>query len=731
MSWLKKMSYIRNFPQLRHVKMEAISVCRRQQNQHIRTSNSSCQSSFIHQDSSQSGSVLDENMSLENKKNQDYEESNEDVFTSMRETDVDYEDEERERSPPRRTERLFSSIRDFIVIERQSRVPLCMRSCFKNIGHSIKELFSPSITHNNVKLLGSKQAVEKEKERSKQGYTIHPLSNFRQFWDLFVMFVMLINLFVLPLDVAFNMQAIDSFLTVSDVMCMFDIIFNFRTGYILFPNSKYFELNGKLIAKHYLKTWFIIDLIGILPLQHVVIGFCERNKGVSLSLKSASHALKYWKVFKLIRLLKLLRVSRIIRSVMMYEMVYRITTGLVRYIKLVLLMMITAHWNGCIHFLVPMLQGFPDNCWVRLCQVEHSEWYIQYGWAIFKTLSHMLCIGYGQFIPRLLSEALLTIFTMVTGATFYALFIANSMAYMIETDYSKITFREKRKRTKEYLACRHIPDSLKQRVDAYFNQKYSHERYFEENEVLSQISKPIREDIVRHICADLINNLELFEFAPPQVISKVLETVTSDTYLPDDVIVCEGRKGSELYFIRDGEVRITVNGITIETLQKGDLFGEINFLLQDQYLYTATASIVCEVVVLSDEFYATSEEDVNIRSLLEHAAIKRIFKIYHQCIKNMIEEHEGNLSKKKVIQTDLPNHVTLLKKIVKSLLNHATREGTVARLSSLTTDDTTRSEALVALIVFLAQIHKKGHDHCDIPISIEQQDVSSCTNSSN
>ena len=78
---------------------------------------------------------------------------------------------------------------------------------------------------------------------------------------------------------------------------------------------------------------------------------------------------------------------------------------------------------------------------------QNEPWYIQYGWALFKTLSHMLCIGYGRFIPMLLSEAIITIFSMVTGATFYALFIAHSMAYIIQNDSSKTTYQEKVKKS--------------------------------------------------------------------------------------------------------------------------------------------------------------------------------------------------------------------------------------------------------------------------------------------
>ena len=82
--------------------------------------------------------------------------------------------------------------------------------------------------------------------------------------------------------------------------------------------------------------------------------------------------------------------------------------------------------------------------WYLLFSITQNEpWYIQYGWALFKTLSHMLCIGYGRYIPALLDEALLTIFSMVTGATFYALFIAHSMAFIIRRDSSKTTYQEK------------------------------------------------------------------------------------------------------------------------------------------------------------------------------------------------------------------------------------------------------------------------------------------------
>ena len=55
----------------------------------------------------------------------------------------------------------------------------------------------------------------------------------------------------------------------------------------------------------------------------------------------------------------------------------------------------------------------------------------------------MLCIGYGRFIPKLASEAIITMFSMVTGATLYAVFISHSIAYMLQAFSTKTLYQQK------------------------------------------------------------------------------------------------------------------------------------------------------------------------------------------------------------------------------------------------------------------------------------------------
>ena len=78
--------------------------------------------------------------------------------------------------------------------------------------------------------------------------------------------------------------------------------------------------------------------------------------------------------------------------------------------------------------------------WVTL---KEEHWAVQYTWAFFKSLSHMLCIGYGKFPPQNLTEIWLTIISMMVGASCYALFLGHATALIQSFDTSKRQFRGK------------------------------------------------------------------------------------------------------------------------------------------------------------------------------------------------------------------------------------------------------------------------------------------------
>lgn len=74
---------------------------------------------------------------------------------------------------------------------------------------------------------------------------------------------------------------------------------------------------------------------------------------------------------------------------------------------------------------------------------QNASWWTQYTWALFKALSHMLCIGYGRFPPQNMTDTWLTILSMLSGATCYALFLGHTTTIIQSFDTSRRLYNEK------------------------------------------------------------------------------------------------------------------------------------------------------------------------------------------------------------------------------------------------------------------------------------------------
>ena len=81
------------------------------------------------------------------------------------------------------------------------------------------------------------------------------------------------------------------------------------------------------------------------------------------------------------------------------------------------------------------------------CFVKDSGWQEQYSWALFRAMSHMLCIGYGQQPPTSLMDLWLVMVSMLSGATCYALFIGHATNMIQQFDSSRRQYTEKVRKT--------------------------------------------------------------------------------------------------------------------------------------------------------------------------------------------------------------------------------------------------------------------------------------------
>ncbi|XP_058796091.1 potassium/sodium hyperpolarization-activated cyclic nucleotide-gated channel 3-like isoform X10 [Phymastichus coffea] len=526
------------------------------------------------------------------------------------------------------------------------------------IKNQLQALFQPTDNKLAMKLFGSKKALMKERIRQKAAghWVIHPCSSFRFYWDLCMLLLLVANLIILPVAISFFNDDLSTrwiaFNCLSDTIFLIDLVVNFRTGIMQQDNAEQVILDPKLIAKHYLRTWFFLDLISSIPLDYIFLIFNQfQDFSESFQILHAGRALRILRLAKLLSLVRLLRLSRLVRYVSQWEEVYiplyqqperhyerratppqpdrtskflNMASVFMRIFNLICMMLLIGHWSGCLQFLVPMLQGFPSNSWVAINELQDSFWLEQYSWALFKAMSHMLCIGYGRFPPQSLTDMWLTMLSMISGATCYALFLGHATNLIQSLDSSRRQYREKVKQVEEYMAYRKLPREMRQRITEYFEHRYQG-KFFDEELILGELSEKLREDVINYNCRSLVASVPFFANADSNFVSDVVTKLRYEVFQPGDIIIKEGTIGSKMYFIQEGIVDIVMaNGEVATSLSDGSYFGEICLLTNARRVASVRAETYCNLFSLSvDHFNAVLDQYPLMRRTMESVAAER------------------------------------------------------------------------------------------------------------
>lgn len=127
-------------------------------------------------------------------------------------------------------------------------------------------------------------------------------------WDLWLTLLLIITCVITPYRIAFeakgHVELRANIVSVAiDIFFLTDMVFSFFTAY----TDDDFKIvdDRSTIAKGYLKSWFVIDALAIIPFE-VFLGGSGMNEVVRLA--------RIGKLYKLIKLTKLMRVLKIVKD---------------------------------------------------------------------------------------------------------------------------------------------------------------------------------------------------------------------------------------------------------------------------------------------------------------------------------------------------------------------------------------------------------------------------------
>lgn len=357
-----------------------------------------------------------------------------------------------------------------------------------------------------------------------------------------------------------------------DIMFIIDIFINFRTTFV--DENDEVVSHPCRIAVHYLKTWFIIDLVAAIPFELLIM--------IGNTIESTTLI----GLFKTARLLRLVRVARKLDHYSEY--------GTAVLCLLMCSFALLAHWLACIWYFIGNLEqrdeslntiGWLDSLGKLIDQPFNKsdpssgpDLKSKYVTALYFTLSSLTSVGFGNVSPNTNTEKIFSICVMLIGSLFYAAIFGNVAAIIARLYSTTSRYHAQMQKVREFIRFYQIPSPLRQRVEDYAHHVWSYTNGIDMEQVLKHFPECLQADICLHLNSDLLHSYPAFTTAPQGCLRALALRIKTTHLPPGDYIIYQGDEVNHLYFVIRGTVEVLSGDVIMAILGKGDSFGE-NFAI--------------------------------------------------------------------------------------------------------------------------------------------------------
>ena len=288
-----------------------------------------------------------------------------------------------------------------------------------------------------------------------RGWVIDPNhAEWTAYWDLMMMLLLTVVLFLMPYEVAFLVPSLDALFVINrliDLIFFCDLVIQFFLAYQNGPDKGNTWVKSlPMIRKRYLKGWFAIDLVSVLPFWIIEMMVDGQKDGAAGGDEAGGpqSLLRVVRAVRLLRLTKLTKVLGMSRILKRYEAHMDVTYAVLSLLKMVFLIVAWSHLQACAWGMLPSLEGAGTETWLTdLAEsegttLEDLDPGLKYSAALYWSVMTLTSIGYGAMLPPQSNaiEMIVCVFLMVISSILWVYTMGQMCAIATSMDPDTANF---------------------------------------------------------------------------------------------------------------------------------------------------------------------------------------------------------------------------------------------------------------------------------------------------
>ena len=408
-------------------------------------------------------------------------------------------------------------------------------------------------------------------------WIILPDDKFKPYWDIIIaIFVFIVSL-TTPARIAFTENdTIGWVITDSlvDFVFLLDLVLNFFFAY--YDDEFMLVDDRKTITTSYLRSWFVVDLIAIIPVS-VIFQFTDIN-----SVLRVTKATRLYRIVKLVRLVRMLKLVRERRKIQKYmHDVFKIGESFEHLLLFLLVFILFCHVACCLWVASARFDDFGPDTWVMRYDFKDLSSVDLYIASFYFTITTITTVGFGDVSGGTTAERIICIFLMLAGVIAFSFATGTLSSIIASFDSSKAKLKEKmtilQELRTEYCIGQQLYDELCSAV------KFDHKRNKgSTTDFVNELPYRLRIELAAKIHQKMISNIPFFREKQKDVIAFIGPLLRAVRINQDQYIYRTGEPVMEIYFLRKGEAAFVLpkcNDLAYVLVEEGDAFGIIDLVV--------------------------------------------------------------------------------------------------------------------------------------------------------